>query len=708
MKRVISLLLITMMTITILLPSQIIANDGYDKELKEAILKAKKLFNITADYDEFDYNINSNNGDTEYYLRWSDTKSQLGEISVRINNNGKVTSYNSYKPDSSQETPKLAEISKSDALKKAKEFVKKVRPDLVDKIKYEENNRPLNINSKYYNLKFHRVENEVPYYENNLQISVNNYTGEVQRFSSNWNENISFDSKANIISIDKVKEIYKEKLGLDLVYKFKYDNDQYIPYIVYTTLEKGIIDAKTGDIIDDYGYLYRNITEEDKANMASKYGLDPKEKEAIENVKGLISKEKAEKIARDFFKLDDKTKLSYSRLYTNWRNNDDYIWRLSFEKKDNGKHTSLNVTLDAKSKDILSFNKYYPKDDNKKVKYNKEESLKIAKEFIKEMEPDKFDRVEYVKREVPEIRPLEEKEKPLAYRFNFIRKENGVYVSEDGFNITIDTTSGEIGSYSHKWYKDKLPIESDLEKVIKLDKAYDILFDEIGLELVYKSKDNDYIYRSEVTSKGKMAKLVYSVKKDKPLNIDGITGDILYSDGESYKENKIISYTDIDDSKAKSKIEVLAQYGIALPGDEFKPNQEIKQRELLYLLAKAKGYYIPEFQDDDKFDEVLYDRLISTNIITAKEKNPEKSVTKEDTIKYIIRFLGYDKVASLQGIYKLEFHDVKEIDPNLIGHIALAKGLDIINLEDGNLNPKAQITREGACILIYNYLNISS
>lgn len=70
--------------------------------------------------------------------------------------------------------------------------------------------------------------------------------------------------------------------------------------------------------------------------------------------------------------------------------------------------------------------------------------------------------------------------------------------------------------------------------------------------------------------------------------------------GEPYKMPKAVSYKDIDNSYAKDKINVLAQYGIALPGEEFKPKEKIKQADFLYLLAKANSPYFEIDKSGDK------------------------------------------------------------------------------------------------------------
>ena len=185
--------------------------------------------------------------------------------------------------------------------------------------------------------------------------------------------------------------------------------------------------------------------------------------------------------------------------------------------------------------------------------------------------------------------------------------------------------------------------------------------------------------------------------KWKPANIDANTGYIKLF---GRTDPQMWTYNDIDKSYAKEKINILAQYGIALPGEEFKPKEKITQRDFLYLLAKANS---PYFEIDGSKDK-LYSYLINLGIVKEEEKNPNKIVTKEEGIKYIIRALKYDKIADVSEIYKDLFKDTKDIAPKLKGYAAIAYGLNIVEGSNGYLKPKAELKREDAANMIYNYL----
>lgn len=678
-----------------MIPFASFAEQNYDKQLKDAIIKSKKLFNIGEEYDKFEHRVTSREGKTYFYLTWWDSKDKLGSIDVSITSDGTVISYGKWEPSYGEQKTRLPKVSKEEGLKIAKDFIKKVSPEFADNIKHIDRSEPLNLYSNGYNYYFVRTEKGIPYYNNNIDIYVDNSTGEVRNYYATWDMNIVFPEVKDPISLDKAQKLYKEKIGLDLLYKLSYAGDKPKYYLAYGPLNANQgIDAKDGElvILTDYYHIFDRVAEAGGGGYGAvkeEESLSPGEEEAIQDVTGLISQEEAEKIGRDILKLDSGYKLGYISLSKNWRDANTYHWQMDFIKESQASSDYVSISIDAKTKELVSFYRNIPFQEGKKAKYDEKQSLDIAKEYIKKMSPDKLEKMEL------RIRP--ERENHLSsqnsYYFEFVRKIDDAYVEEDGIYIQVNAIDGQIGEYRLNWNKGDFPPK---DNTIPIDKAYDILFKDIGMELKYIVPG---AYGSDSNEK-KEAKLVYGLKSEKPANIDANTGDILNYWGEPFKSSKVVSYKDIDKSYAKEKINILAQYGIALPGEEFKPKEKITQRDFLYLLAKANS---PYFEIDGSKDK-LYSYLINLGIVKEEEKNPEGMVTKEEGIKYVIRALKYDKIADVSEIYKDLFKDTKDIDPKLKGYVSIAYGLNIVEGNNGYINPKAELKREDAANIIYNYL----
>jgi len=718
MKKNITLFITFIIIFMMVVPSTTYAD--YDEGLEQAILKAKELFNITEEYDEFSASVSCYNGETDYILRWSDSDNRLGIIHVKMDGDGNPKSYYIYETFYEDYKLRLAKISKSDAKDIAEKFINKVNSSYTDKIQYFDDNSIISFNSRNYNVIFIRKEKGILFPYNTITLSVDNMTGQIKSYNSNWDNSLAFPDIEGIIDLEEAEEIYKEQIGLQLIYKFAYENNETIPYLVYSRLTTNdYMDALIGEVIQINQYYYDISGQESpKPIIRLVANLSLAEKEAIENMVEILSEEEVESIAREALKIDDAYQIDSINLYTQLINNGDFTWNIRFLSEDEAVNEVpidvsvdaetgditvippifpvdiglwIDVSVDAKTGDIISFSKYIHDDDNQEVVYDKEGAYNIAESFIDAMQPDKFSEVEYVTWNEPLIGPFSQEAIPRQYKFTFVRKINKSYVQNDGFTITVDTVTGDITRYNFSWYKGELPTS---ENVMSLIKAYDVLFNEIGIGLTYI-----------LDSSNKEVKLIYSIKNDKPLNIDANNGSILNYNGEIYTEQAVVQYTDINDSYAKSKIEVLAQYGISLPGDKFEPKKQITQREFLYLLVKANNYYINiPFSNESEFDDVLYTTLINREIVKEDEKSPESAPSREEAVKYIIRALDYDEVADIKGIFTVNYIDANDISPELVGYISIASGLDIIRGYNGIFDPKAELTREQAATVLYNYL----
>lgn len=722
MRKKIAVALVFVLLTTVLFPFQALA--AYDKELEKAIGTAKTLFNIPDSYDNFSYNINKRNDKTVFDLMWNDSKNKLGNVNVTIDADGKVLNYYSYKPYDGRRQKKLPTVSRSDARKIAEKFIQKVQPAAWSKLKYQENNFPMNINERSYYFYYVRVANGVPYPENGINMAVDAMTGDVQSFGYNWYDDVNFPDAGGAMGLAEAQAAYADKLGLKLLYKLNYDQNEQMPYLVYTSVYNNrFIDAETGEIVTSdnfYGYGSGGYMGARESKMAFDGGgnhnyneqkteaLTPKEQEAVKNAADLIDQDKAEETARTTLNISSDFKLNYVSLYNSWRSRDDYIWNLDFGKEEkNGGDTryyNVSVGVDARTGDIVNFYRSIPYDQNGRVKYTGEQSLKIAADFIKSMQPEKFKEVEQTTWNDPVIRPMAEEQRETYYTFT--RKTNGIYFMENGFNIAVDNTTGTVINYNFTWYNKPLP---PADKIITLDQAHKALFDTIGIQLQYISRYPAETYGKimppEETRKPEI-KLVYTLKPEKPANIDAYTGKLLKYDGKPFEADGVTQYTDIKGNYAESQIKVLAEYGIALPGSQLKPNQNITQREFLYLLEKAVNPYVELPFETSKDDDAMYNLLIDAGIVKEGEKSPKSVLTRQDAVKFLVRALNYDKVAEIKGIFTLSFKDANKIKPDLYGYMAIAYGLKLIQGSNGYCNPTANLTRAQAFVMLYNYLNV--
>lgn len=695
MKRALIVFLILTIILTGTLKNTSYGEGLYDKKLEEAILIVKELFDISDEYDEFNSFVSTSDDEVYFYLSWQDTREELDIINVNLDGNGKIRSYNKYPSRYKEPEQKLPTYTKKEAEEFALEFVGKIDPDIGKTIRLATDNNPLIANELNYNFNYHRYINDIPYYQNSISVSVNKYTGQITSYYANWDYKIEFPKPKGIISNEDAIKFYESGIGLKPIFKEnRYsprplaDGNKWNHYLVYSPFEtnKGI-DAFTGEIVDsNYFGIYFNerIAKEMDSGVM---GLTPVEQEAVDKLSGFLEVEALEKKAREILKIGKDFEIANKYLQKSYKNSDDYVWYMYFQRQiEEEKYEYFDVGIDAKTGEILSFYKMpdYHKDNIPKLSIEK--ALGIAKEYIKSMQPDKFNKIEYIKK------PVEDNQ--LTYYFQFTRTLDDVYVEDDSISVGVDRVSGDIYSYNLNWYKGELPPTDEL---IPVEKAYETLWREVGMELNYIQLF-DYTKSGETKSE---VKLVYSLSNEKPSTISGITGELLDYSGEPFKEIKPIFYIDIDKSYAKDKIETLSQYGIGFEEQEFKPKDKIIQRDFIYLLWKS----IHQYRTKEILEDEIYRDLISMGYIREDEINPEAPVTKEEAIKYIIRIMNLEKAASIQGIYKDIFPDSIDIEKGLIGYVNIAYGLKIVIGDDkGHIRPKYELNREDAANMIFNYL----
>lgn len=717
MFRKLSLFLAIIFIFTMAIPVSGFAEE-MDKGLEMAIRIAKTKFEIPENY-EFTSNIYMVDDEKVFYLKWTDPdKDVYRNISVNVNDKGKILNYDKY--DSSyydNNNGKLPKLSRHEAKLKAHGYIEAIEKGLLKNLMYkEETSQNSILNSSYY-FTYYRIVNGVPFYNDVVSVTLNKQTGELLDYSCSWTDDLTFPSVDNIISLEEAEKSYSDKLGFKLIYKYNYDNDEmkafaaYVP--IYGNSEYGI-DAVTGEKqrISSRLYFANNVaTADQKSAVMEAAGelesvvLNPDELEAVSEASKLLSKEKAESIARGtaFLNITSEFKLENSYLNKLWPEKN-YIWRLYFTKKDAADETKqyyTYVTMDAKTGAIISFNIERPGQKDTDTKYDIDKTKEKADAFLSKYFGDYYKQVEYDRLSNEYAYAPENKNTVCSFRYN--RLVNGAEFPDNGITVTYDNVSGMVIGFNLDWFNSiQFP---SVAGAIGVAAAAEKFYENVGLELQYK-----YKYSDNTMETNKLEPIpVYVLKNDKTLIIDANTGKLLNYNGEEYKESKHVGYTDIDNHYAKNYINVLAENGIYLEGSEFKPNSAMIQIDFLALLAKALGYYSDVIINKDSTEKEindLYSYLTRQGIIKEGEKAPTSEITREEAVKYVIRALKYDKVADIKGIYNCSFTDKDKIDEGLVGYVTIAAGLGIISKNSATFRPKDKLKRAEGAIIIYNYLQL--
>lgn len=633
----------------------------------EAILKSvKERIGNTDGYINFNSNTYDNENGVSYSFSWQKREDKYERLYVNCTQNGTITSYSDDGAERADYGVKFIQsrISKEEAVKKAQQLADKLNPSLKGELIVE---TPEVYDG--YDFYVKRIKNGLEVKNDGGSITLDKNAEKITNYDVSVTENTEFLPADNLIAKDEAMKKYGEKLGMELEYKYKYDynrkthKDERKLYLQYTAKNDDKISAIDGETVTPakeiimYRYAAGSMADA-KNEMASDSGFSEAETAEIEAVNGLLAKDEIIKLAKDNVGIDSKLEVNSFSLIKDSYYSDvpiEYTARIDFGAKDGETAGFANVSINAKTGEILSFYKSgTPKDEKNKLS---DEKLKAAaEETAKKFAGAKFN--EY----------KQDGNGENGY-FTYVRYVNGVKFDNDSMYVNVNTTTGEAEEYRINYTNTAFPSTDGIMDKSEAEKS---LFSQVEYETVYiKSEDKKMVP-------------VYDFTDDKPLCTDAKTGELIRN-GEVYK-SQIYRYNDIDNHYAKKEIEVLAELGNGFEGDSFRPDEAITQKDFLTLL-------FGRYTDD------VYERLDIEKAGVAK--NESAPITKEEAAKILVYNLGNGMYELAQeDIFKAPFADVTEN----IGFAAILKGKKIVNGdENGMFMPKENITRANAAIMIYRY-----
>jgi uncharacterized membrane protein YkoI len=706
MKKTIALLTILTLLIGIFqIPGGILAEEIPQITLKQAIETAKTVLNLNTEGFEFNSSyIENQNGFNLWNLTWNNTKTNNENINVSVDSkNGDIISVGWYTP---YEQPKsrIPKHTQAEALKAAEAWAAKLQGERFKLTKLKENQTPEYYNkfSDVYSFEFVRMQDGLMVTPNTILVQIDKNTLNIRNFYMTW-DNQNLPSKASAFGLDKAKEIFKSKLGLELSYSFIYDNPNNEPKAILAyTLKNGNnpIDAISGDILTNMFRMYSS----DKGGMAEQNAVTavpvpvtPQEQLVIDDSSKYITKEEAEQVFKKYIQIDENMKLERVNLYPGYHKVN-ATWNLEWKyTSTDGKSVKfINAQIDAVTKEFKSLYTNYNSQDNEKGKtaISKEQANKIAMEFLSKVQPDKSKKTQL--RETKEmfgIMPYYQN----GFNFNYIRVENGIPCPTNSLSVTINEYTGEITSYNTNWLEVSFPAP---DKAITLDKAYETLFSNVkfGMEYTYNYPNiNDY--------EKKEMRLAYALENINIL-MDANSDQMLNYDGTPVKPANKLVYTDIKGNKAEDAINTLIDMGIIVPENTtFAPDVYITQKDFLKLVVSSlQDYYpMPIAKTENQFDS-YYSEAIRRKLIGENEKNPEAIMTNQDIAKILVRALNYGVLAEKVNMFAANFNDASSITPAYKGYVVIAAELGILPIVNSNVYPKNTITRGDAAQIIVNYL----
>ncbi len=671
MKKLISSLLVLVTLLTAAVPVLAAADTT---ELEKIIVSVKERIGNMEEYGDFSANERQGtDGKVSYSLRWSDNTDGFKSAYVNVASDGVITSYSRSEEYHGDTGARIRSMDRKTAMEKAQTLVRKLNPMLGEELVLTDYNTSESLWDSGFSFEVQRVVNSVPVPECSGNVSVDENAENITYFYINHYQDAEFEGVENIIPADDAKSAFMERIGLEMEYYKEYSEEETkaMPVYVFGDTETKISATDGNGFIPEKSYggtVYRTedatadkeaLVMNSSASAGGGASLSKTELTEMEKLSGLISKEEGAKLIFEnpYIAIDGTTPLMNYNVYKY----EEDKYRGSFYFGEEYSH----VALDMKSGEVQYFF-ISQKGDEEEKNLTDEQAEALAIDGVKHLAGAKFD--EYKKDE---------------NSTSYTRYANSIPFRQDRINVSVNPKLGIITSYSIVYNTCEF---AELDGVLTEAQAGEKLFEELSYEPVYERnvQENKTVF-----------KLIYDFDRSS-IRMDAFTGNI----ENIYGEEKVFEgYTDISGHYAEDVINTLAKYGIHTEGSEFTPDKQITQSDYAKLLSCIVR----------RFDNILLKSatdensvwMINEGIIDKELYNSDAPLTRLDAAKLLIRTIGAEEYAKLEGIYKSPFADVTDG----IGYVSILYGMGVFKGDGtGNFNPQRNITYAEAAVIIYNYL----
>lgn len=652
-----------LLTCLLITPLQSFAQQSASEKFDEAkVLELKKTFDITDEYDNFNFSIDEFNGEKHYSYHWSGTNKNL---SVDTDEKGNLISYHQFtynEPDI--KTPILKDREEIEKI--ASDFLTKVDKNLLSTYKLE--NFRMDIKSANATLSYAKYVNDILVINDGFSVNVDLKTKTVESFykqNTKYFKNENFPDPSKAISPEKAVESFKAENPYKLSYLVVDEENAYKGIPVYSILKGNSIDGTNGKFLDEsiYNYFYEyeegNVTDF-KSYEKSITPVEAKEKAKIEN---LISEENVKKAIGTKFDLSDVT---FDRISLSKYNDRDYIYQLNSSSKD---YEQISIAVNAQTLEINSFNIWDRFPNKEKIELEEEEAIKICKDFLNKVNPDLTD--------IDIENPIVYSNNKLTTSITFNKLKNSIPILNWGISIQVDNKTKNVLSYYQRTFDKEISFEP-VTKDIGVEKAIEEALTKAKLEKFYAYVEDE-------------PKLIYTFKNKIPM-IRATDGVAVNYDNTPIEEKNLI-YKDIDKSIYKDEINYLTSNNIGIPNVE-NLKDKIKVKDFIYLLSSTVDSY-SYYNVNLEFLENRYELL--------KQEDLEKNLQNKYAVRWTLNSLNFYNLNDFKDVFDAKtFSDSSAISSEDKAYFYIAKGLSIYDGESAN--PNNELTYEEALHLIYNLI----
>ena len=722
-KRILSLVLAPILLLSMAVPGS--AADSGDSAARLAAVTEKvktALALDTAQYKEFNGQLTEGELAPTWRLSWSGVD---GSLEITASESGKILSYYSYSADENRDDVPLS-LPKSDPAKAkqaAAAFLKRVldSTETVDLDAASGNTGSLRETRYYFRGTVLLNGQPSPL---NFFLSVRTSDYAVTQFHR---DSVEADYIGTVPAAvfhteqSAAESLLQGTISLRLEYVLDEGKDTAVLRYLPNQIHSFYVDDATGKLVDltqlyeDLDKRYNGSADEDAGAAdapsadVSGGGLTQAEQLGADKLKGTLSKEALDQKARAVSQLGLGSYTLASASYREEQINGAsvIVARLTYAKRVEQETQRRWVTLDAKTGALIAVSSSGRWNDDEAKKVDEDTARKTAEAFLEAQQKARFAQCEaYTDFSAFQ----QENGRYGTWSFQYARKEKGYFFASDQLSVGIDTVDGSVSAYSQSWtekvkFDSANGIISEEEAVSAYFKTFQVAKGYVAVPQKLDLSDPDYAPLGEMgytaLNSLKLGWQLAAPEKNVTA-IDAKTGQPVFWTAE---EKGSLQYSDLAGSQAKDAAEALAKYSIGYAGGKFRPAKELTQLDLVALLASTQGTLIDPDNLADGDADRAYRTVYSMGALRRAERKDSQVLSRMDAVKLLLDAGGYRPAAQLQGIYRTDFSDQKDIPENMLGYAALAQAMKVVQGDgEGRLNPSQSATRGDAAMMLLAFM----
>lgn len=671
--------------------------------LEQAIQEVKSNFNISPSYQNFYSSYEDQFGQAAWTLTWQASEAPYGEFRASVAaDTGIIIQVNNWGDDSSGNQDRSDRISRYQAQSQAEALVQRVLPEYLNRLQYHEETGGLNpldsAGPVIYTFNWQRLENGVPFPDNGAMIQIRSSDSRLVSYSFTWSK-ATLPSPDGVIGLNQARSSFAGSDILELQYfvpgsiKPLATAARRSPILVYRAGAHSAIaiDAFSGEPVRGSS---RYVPWGDGAGGGSDLGnakdeiappLTPVEEKDVKNIESAITRDQAIGAVKRWFAIPENMSLIQSNLVRDGSTGNSLIWSLAWQDKAN-QGTWLNAQVNARSGEV----NYYSRDSAPRsgsAGMNRQEARILVEGFLKDIQSGHWADFEFDNSN--HTQPVSNN--PIYY-FNYHRVVQGIPFPANRIGVGFNTIDKSIVSYEYNWQDYNFPPASGIMNKQQITSAY---LAEQPLTLSYG------LYQDEgKTGPGQEKVLLvyqpqYSLARPRADLLDARAGKGLDWQGKPINSIRVYVFNDIQGHWAEQDLATVGEAGLfGEYGSSFHPDEAVTVQSLFSNMLKASDLYFslegPEILREARNRGWLKEDLALN-----------QTVSRELLARIMIRYLGLEKAAQVQGIFQVPYKDAASLSPNVLGYVALSFGLGIMRGDGISFSASQEVSRaEAAAALV--------